>query len=366
MALAGGSAKSRDVLSRIDVAQIFHSLGEFIAIHEPILDEFGTLIDARLIWWNREYENVRVIPVEANSLLMATYLDPSNALAFASAAWCSGRSLQVFDFTPDKLGHYRPPGDILQISVVWERVGDFIVEVGSDLSTVRRLEDKLADQSSLVFTTERNRALLAERERIARNLHDSVIQQIYASSLGLNVVATRLASERAESGQTIERSAAVVKSIADNLSSLIATIRNEIFDVTSDARENLSLDIDDVVLPIIGPTAIEFLPHIEVETLDNADVLNHVRAVVREAVSNAVRHSGCTWIMLDLHSSPEGELRLVVADNGVGLSDSAQRSNGLANIEERAKALGGTAEFLTNASGGTSVSWIVPVPGWRP
>lgn len=363
--VGGKTAKSREVLARIDVAHIFQSLGEFIAIHEPVLDEYGTLVDARLIWWNDEYENVRVTTVEANSLLMETYIDPGNALTFASAAWSSGRALQVFDFTPDKLGQYRPPGEILQLSVVWERVGDFIVEVGSDLSTVRRLEDKLADQRSLVFTTERDRALVSERERIARNLHDSVIQQIYAASLGLNVVASRLAGESIEPADTLDRSSEVVKSIADNLSALIATIRNEIFDVTYDGVPSLTRDLDDVVLPLIGPTAIEFLSQVHVDSLDNADVVTHLRAVVRETVSNAVRHSGCTWIMLSLHRSVDDRLHLVVADNGVGLPENLERSSGLTNIVDRAKALGGSAEFMANASGGTSVSWIVPVPEWR-
>lgn len=355
---------SIDVLSAVEVAQIFQSLGEYIAIHEPILDEFGTLVDARLIWWNKGYEDVRVMPVSYLSTISEAYFEPSIAIEFASTAWSAGRSMQLFEFTPAKRSRYRPPGSLVVISVLWERVGNYVVEIGSDVSEIRQLENKLADQRSLVFVSERDKALLEERERIARNLHDSVIQQIYASSLGLNAVAARLDGFVTEPNDTHDRLRMIVKTIADDLSTLIANIRDEIFAVRKEPKATLRNDLEEVVLPIIGPSPMDLHMHIHIEDIEDLDILTHVRAVVREAVSNAVRHSGGSVVRVALRKNREGLLHLAITDDGVGIAHEVVRSSGLKNIADRARALGGTSEILCNPDGGTTVSWCVPVPGW--
>lgn len=251
------------------------------------------------------------------------------------------------------------------ISVLWERVGDYLVEVGSDLTQLRQLEDQLVDQRSLVFATERDKALLADRERIARNLHDTVIQQIYASSLALNAVATRLNDFIEESGDTHDRVKYVVKTIADDLSTLISTIRDEIFAVRHESKASLQRELEEVILPIIGPSAMDLELHVLLEQIQDVDILNHLRAVVREAVSNAVRHSRGMSVQVAVHKSPEGCLHVVVSDDGMGISPDTSRSSGLTNIEERARALGGSVEISSIESQGTTVSWRVPVPGWE-
>lgn len=355
---------SIDVLSPVDVAQIFQSLGEYIAIHEPVLDQYGTLIDAQLIWWNSGYEAVRVQPVAHLSRISEAYFEPEIAIEYASTAWSSGRVVQLFEFTPAKRSQYRPPDPQVVISVLWERVGNYLVEVGSDLSELRQLGAKLADQRTLVFAAERDKALLAERERIARNLHDSVIQQIYASSLALNAVSSRLEDLISEPEDTATRLRKIVKHIADDLSTLISTIRDEIFDVRKEPEASLRRELEDVVLPIIGPSAMDFDMHVHIDEVNDAEVVAHLRAVVREAVSNAVRHSSGSIVKIAVHRTSEGCLHLVVADDGVGMSSGITRSSGLTNIDERARALGGVAEIQANSEGGTSISWRVPVPGW--
>jgi len=355
---------SIDVLSPVDVAQIFGSLGEYIAIHEPVLDQYGTVIDARLIWWNTGYEAVRVRPVAHQSKMSEAYFEPEIAIEYASTAWSSGRAVQLFEFTPAKRNQYRPPVRQVVISVLWERVGDYLVEIGSDLSELRQLEAKLVDQRTLVFAAERDKALLADRERIARNLHDSVIQQLYASSLALNAVAARMGDFVAEPRATHTGLHTIVKHIADDLSTLIATIRDEIFDVRKELKESLRRELEDVVLPIIGPSAFEFEMHVDIDEMSDLEIVTHLRAVVREAVSNAVRHSAGSVVRIAVHRTTDDCLHLVVTDDGVGISQDVTRSNGLTNIIHRAQALGGVAEILTNAAGGTTMSWRVPVPGW--
>lgn len=355
---------SIEFFSRVDVAQIFQSLGEYIAIHEPVVDEFGTLTDAQLIWWNRGYESVRVLPVSHLSRMSEAYFDPRIAIEYASTAWSSGRSIQLFEFIPAHRNQYRPPGQQVAISVLWERVGDYVVEIGSDLSELRKLEHKLADQKTLVFAAERDKAILAERERIARDLHDSVIQQIYAASLALNAVATTLKGFSTGSDDAHAYMHSIITSIANDQNRLISTIRDEIFAVQQIARVPLRRSLEDVVLPIIGPSAMDFDMHIQLADIDDGEILSHVKAVIREAVSNSVRHSSGSTVKIALHRLKDSLLHLVIADDGVGIPEELPRSSGLANIEERARALGGKSEIVRQVEGGTRVSWWVPVPGW--
>lgn len=349
------------VLSAVDVAQIFHSLRDFVAVQEPILDEFGAVVDTRLIWWNSQYQTVRVLPVQFGQRMMETYFEPEVSLEYANQAWTTGHAFQLFELTPEKRARYRSPGASVVLSVDWQRVGEYIVEVGSDLTEYRALQMQLADQRSLAFVANRDRALLAERERIARNLHDSVIQEIYAASLGLNAIAAQKVKESAAGETAPSEQAAKVRRIADQLSTLIKTIRDEIFDVAHDPSGSLERDLEQVLLPIVSPTPVELALTIEIDVIDDRDTMTHLRAVVREAVSNAVRHSHCSRISLEVRRRDNSDLEVRVTDNGVGVPATLARRSGLANIDDRARELGGSALIELNPTGGTTVLWVVPL-----
>lgn len=348
-----------DALSPLDVAQIFESLRDYVAVQEPIFDEFGTVVDTRLIWWNRGYEAVRVTKVQAGQSMVATYFEPEVALEYVNKAWNTGHAFQLFELTPDKRDRYRPAGVDVAISVDWQRVGNLIVEVGSDLTEYRALQMQLADQRSLAFVANRDRALLAERERIARNLHDSVIQQIYAASLGLSAIVSRCSSADQESAG--DHIPGQIRRIADQLSDLIKTIRDEIFDVSQDPSGTLQRELETVLVPLVAPTPIEMTLDISVASIDDVLIMAHLRAVVREAVSNAVRHSHCSRIVVGVHELDGGKIEVLIADNGVGIP-ATQRRSGLANIDDRARELGGTATIERASNGGTIVKWVVPRP----
>lgn len=350
-----------EALSPVDVAQIFESLRDYVAVHEAILDEFGTVVDLHLLWWNQGYQAVRVLPVRVGQSLMATYFEPEVALEYANKAWNSGHAFQLFEFGPEKRDRYRAPGASVVISVNWQRVGNLIVEVGSDLTEYRAMQVQLADQRSLAFVANRDRALLAERERIARNLHDSVIQQIYAASLGLNAVVAQRASLEND-GPATDQETDRIRGIADRLSDLIKTIRDEIFDVAQDPARSLVRELENVLVPIISPTPIELtLDVVPVDVVDQ-QILTHLRSVVREVVSNAVRHAHCSRIAVHVHRPAVDRLELKIHDNGVGIPSSPERRSGLANIDDRARDLGGWSTIDRIQSGGTLVTWSIPLP----
>ena len=365
MADLGSTPSTLEFFSPVDVAKVFHSLRDFVAVTEPIFDEFGAIIDTRLVWWNLQYQSVRVLPVKHGQLMTETYFEPEVSLEYANQAWITGHVLQIFELTPEKRDRYRSPGANVVLSVVWQRVGQYIVEVGSDLSEYRALQLQLSDQRSLAFVANRDRALLAERERIARNLHDSVIQEIYAASLGLSVIATKRSST-VEPGQEENPETEKIRQIADQLSNLIKKIRDEIFDVTQEDVGSLERELEQVLLPIISPTPVELSLKVGVDVIEDRDVMTHLRAVVREAVSNAVRHSHCSHITLTVQRTDSAHLEVAVVDNGVGVPANLGRRSGLTNIEDRARELGGLARIEPSPEGGTAMYWVVPIPEWAP
>jgi signal transduction histidine kinase len=96
-----------------------------------------------------------------------------------------------------------------------------------------------------------------------------------------------------------------------------------------------------------------------VDTLVPPAVAEHADAVVREALSNALRHAGATELTLAVDAGEDLVIR--VGDDGIGMPSDVRRS-GLANLAERARALRGTLDVVTRESGGTLLTWRVPLP----
>jgi signal transduction histidine kinase len=223
--------------------------------------------------------------------------------------------------------------------------------VGCDLNEVSELQKLINDQRTLVAVAARKRAIAVERERIARNLHDVVIQNLYATSLSLAV---------AGRGKDPETATAFEKAIGA-IDGVISEIRREILHVESRKASPLRLMLEDVLIPILTPTDTELDLLIEVPSLPEV-VESHIRAVCIEGASNAVRHGGATAIKIRI-ARVKQHLVLSIEDNGCGIPSHARLQNGLHNMRERAESLGGNMEIQTNTNGGTTVTWSVPCKG---
>ena len=339
-------------LNRENLALILRDLNDYIGVHALVFDEWGTVVDTQLVWWNVGYEHIRTKKVLLNQTMLETYYEPHIALAHVHEAWESGNSFQLFELLSTMRDRYREEGKHVVIQVNWQRVGDHVVEVGTDLSDYVSMQNLLADQRSLVAAASRKRALAIERERIAQGLHDTVIQRLYATSLSL-----QLASRDAKN-----LSVSVLDSAVTSIASIIDGIRNEIFEVESRSALPLRIQLEDVLIPILAPSDVDLDLVINVGALSD-EFIPHIRAVSIEAVSNAVRHGGATRVTVSL-TRESGSLFLRISDDGQGMSAEIQMQNGLKNMRHRAQSLGGNMEILTNDSGGTIVEWIVPNPGW--
>lgn len=339
-------------LDRDDLASILYGLVDIVAVHEAVFDEFGCVVDGQLIWWNEAFLKVRAKPVMFRQSLVENYFEPCSALVHMQTAWDTGKSVQFFEKDLAARDRYVIENNRSAFIVRWQRVGDFIVEVGNDVSECLAMQEMLADQKSIIATAHRKRALAVERERIARNLHDSVIQQLYATSLLLSAAPRNNEQENRD----------LIARTIDSISHVIEGIRREILDVESLKASPLEMQLQDVMLSILAPVNGTYSLAGNAPCI-NADFVPHIRAVCTEAASNAVRHGMATQVDL-LFDRVGGSLVLTISDNGVGVNPLAPLGNGLKNMRERAQSLGGTMNIETTKDHGTRIVWTVPHPGW--
>lgn len=215
-----------------------------------------------------------------------------------------------------------------------------------------------ADQATLAWqlasTQQRMRELdvVADRERIARDLHDHVIQRLFATGLSLQG-----AVSKPESAGVRQRLIATV----DELQAVIQEIRTTIFDLhgATTGTTRLRQRIDDAVATFAGPGLRTEVHIVGPLSVVDACLADHAEAVVREAVSNAVRHAHADTVTVTVRV--EDELTLEIADDGCGMPAEVTAS-GLNNLRSRAAEVGGSLTVSGGPGGGTIVRWSAPLP----
>lgn len=214
-----------------------------------------------------------------------------------------------------------------------------------------------ADQAALALhlgaaaARARHVEVLAERERIARDLHDQVIQRIFAEGLSLQATLQRTSSPDIRDRLT---------RTVDTLQEIVQEIRTTIFDLQSGDTPTARLRhrIHEVIDQQLGDSAIR--THLRISgplSVVDRRTAEHLVAVVREAVSNVVRHAHAESLTVTVRIGDD--VVVEVADDGVGLRGEADPS-GLANLRRRAEALGGTLTTPPQTRGAL-VRWSVPL-----
>lgn len=197
-------------------------------------------------------------------------------------------------------------------------------------------------------------AVFEDRDRIARDLHDLVIQRLYAT--GMSLQGARALIGVPEAGRRVDLA-------VDALDDTIKEIRSSIFALhaRSDLQPHgLPARILGVVEEMTG--ALGFPPSVQLGgRLDDRvprDIENHLLSALREALANAARHSGASRV--DVTVQADAELVLTVRDNGTGIKPGGRRS-GLRNLEQRAAALDGELRTAAADGCGTELVWRVPL-----
>ncbi|GAA1072999.1 two-component system sensor histidine kinase [Kitasatospora arboriphila] len=218
-----------------------------------------------------------------------------------------------------------------------------------------------ADQAALALELgERRRdaeqlAMLEDRDRIARDLHDLAIQRLFATGMTLQSAA-RLIDHAGASDR-------VLRAVGD-LDETIKIIRSTIFGLRAredEAGRGLRARVVRAVEE--AQATLGFAPRLSMEGLLDTDVpgevADHVVAVLAEALSNAARHARADRVEVSLRATGQ-QVVLAVLDDGVGIPEQGRRS-GLRNMAERAEGLGGLLELSSPADGGTRLVWSAPL-----
>lgn len=198
-------------------------------------------------------------------------------------------------------------------------------------------------------------AMLEDRDRIARDLHDLAIQRLFATGMTLQ-----------SAGRFIEHAGASerVTRAVDDLDETIKIIRSTIFGLRS-RDEAAGPSLRARAVRVVGEAApvLGFAPSLRMEGLLDThvpkEIADHVVAVLSESLTNIARHARAHRAEVVLETDGR-EVRLEVSDDGVGIPAEGRRS-GLHNMAERAQQLGGDLEWTSPATGGTVLRWRVPV-----
>lgn len=232
--------------------------------------------------------------------------------------------------------------------------GPQLLQLASDITERLRAEDSLRRSAEELRVAE-------ERDRIARDLHDTVIQRLFAAGMTLQAVTGRLTES-----EVVDRLDAAI----DDIDETIREIRTTIFDVQTRAAGHMS-DFQAAIIELADDVArsLGFRPRLQLGAI--ADTPDEIAAqalpVLREALTNVAKHAHASHV--DVIADHIGALwfELRVLDDGLGVgatadTDVASSGHGVPNMTSRAEDLGGTCSIDELASGGTSVTWRVPLP----
>ena len=211
----------------------------------------------------------------------------------------------------------------------------------------------IAIENARLHGVARDDTLTEDRDRIARDLHDTVIQRLFA--VGLSLQGTARLVDRPE----------VASRIGDAINKLDETIRHlrtAIFNlemtINQDGFRRMVFDLLHELTPVIGA-----VPHVTftglVDTAVSGSVADHALATLREALTNVGRHATATHVAVTVAAGDD--LRLVVVDDGQGMADAGADGRGLKNMRTRAERLGGNLELGTSREGGTRLIWSIPL-----
>jgi signal transduction histidine kinase len=201
---------------------------------------------------------------------------------------------------------------------------------------------------------DRDRLLVFEdRDRIARDLHDLVIQRLFAIGLGLQGT-TRLT--------TRPEVATRLRGFVGDLDETIADVRRTIFGLQGDpAQELTSVRAQIMAAAEDAHEPLGFEPHVRfagpIDSLVDGEAAADLIATLRETLANIARHAHAGTVRVGVTADPaDGTVELVVADDGMGIDPAQTRRSGLANLADRAERHGGSLNIGTGPAG-TTITW---------
>ncbi len=220
-----------------------------------------------------------------------------------------------------------------------------------------RVVESFARQAAIAVDLARTRAevdrlqLIDDRERIARDLHDTVVQRLFATGMTLQAAKPKVDPE----------TAARLASAVDEIDAVIRDIRSTIFALAAQQTRGARAEILSLVYKAAERGSFEPRVHFD-GAIDHSlsnEMAAQVLAVTRELLSNITRHAHARSV--DVRLTVNDDVKLQVTDDGVGISPGEERRSGLGNLAQRAETLRGSFDIESQPGRGTRATWRVPL-----
>ncbi|HET6964972.1 MAG TPA: PAS domain S-box protein [Acidimicrobiales bacterium] len=330
------------------------------------------LVGAAVAWISVRADDLMVVAAaagEGTSSLKGASIPVATSLAARSMIGQETVDVPDMSGEPDVMVEARElalgPGIYLPMQAEGGPVGSLVLARAREAAPFdhaeRRAAQVFASAAAIVLALGTARESLdrmrmaAEHERIARDLHDTVIQRLFGLGMRLQ------AAERLAEGPVAER----IRATVDSIDEVIREIRETIFDLNRpEGADESSLRVRARDLVAEAAETLGFRPRLAfrgpVDAAASEDLSVQLLAVLREALSNVSRHAKASGTDVVIAVS-DRNLTLTVADDGVGISGHPAAGHGLSNMEARADELGGECSVSTRHPSGTLVHWRVPL-----
>ncbi|MGW7821573.1 GAF domain-containing protein [Streptomyces puniciscabiei] len=365
--LAASNELTRSLLSGAEPAAVLDSFtttvreiagADLVTLAVPVGDKGELVIEAAS---GLPAEEVRGLLLPASTLAAKVYTSGETITSEAISAdpRAEGGSASVVELGPAffvPLGTREHVRGVLQVAnlpggpVFTDAVIDMVTGFGNQAALALDVAEHRRDTERMV--------VLNDRDRIARDLHDLVIQRLFAGALSLQSTLGRV-SDRPQVSERIQR-------VVDDLDDTIKIIRSTIYGLREhgQSRRGSGLRAELVAATERATESLGFTPALRMtgllDTVVSADRAEQLLAVLGEALSNAARHAHAGTVHVTVGVT-DTELKLRVADNGRGIDPAVTRRSGLANLRKRAEELGGSFSVSANQPSGTVVDWVIPL-----
>ncbi|WP_367643910.1 histidine kinase [Bacillus sp. THAF10] len=237
------------------------------------------------------------------------------------------------------------------------RLAEDINQLANKIQNQVKSLQKLAEEKNELAIKAHNAATIEERQRLARELHDSVSQQLFALSIMSSATIRLFDSHPEKAKKQLTEIASIAAKAQGEMRALLLHLRP-----VSLTNDSLSVGIQKLLVELEERTPISFQKDIaEIENLTNATE-DHLFRIIQEAISNILRHADATNVKITMQQKGSNYVYIFIGDNGKGfdLNQHKQSSFGLHTMRERCEEIGGQFNIRSKKGEGTHIEIHVP------